>query len=332
MHLEKFLFVLSALIICTIALNFLDQEWKEWKIKYGKKYITLEKELYRRKAWEATWEKVQKHNQLADQGLTSYRMAMNHFADLTTEERNSKSCLSRGISHAQIKVDSHSYEKNIGIPNEVDWRKSKCMSPPRNQGGYCGSCWAFATIGVVETRYCIKKKKLLTLSEQLLVDCDESDEGCCGGYPIQAMAFVTKNGVMRAKDYEYSEKKAECEYNPDKAIMLNVTKYYSLPDESDMAAAVAYEGPLAVGIASGEDFQLYSEGIFEGKCAPSPTHAIIIVGYGTQPAQDENGKDTDYWIIKNSWSQQWGENGYGRMKRNIDQCNITAMVSALDLK
>ncbi|KAG8440364.1 hypothetical protein GDO86_006206 [Hymenochirus boettgeri] len=329
MHFEKYLLALSAIAICASASRF-DREWNSWKSKYGKKYVSPSKELYRRKAWEATWEKVQKHNQLADQGLTSYRMAMNHFADLTTEERNSKNCLlSKGTSQTP-KINSYSHAQSSTIPDEVDWRKSNCMSPPRDQGDFCGSCWAFATVGVIESRYCIKTNKLLKLSEQQLVDCDEHDDGCCGGLPVQALDYVAQNGVMMRKDYEYSEKKATCEYEPEKAIMLNVTKYYMLPSEENMAAAVAFEGPLTVGIGVTEDFMLYNGGIFEGSCAEEPNHAIVIVGYGTEPAEDEDEEDTDYWIIKNSWGEKWGEKGFGRMKRNIDQCQISNMVATID--
>ncbi|MEE6516430.1 hypothetical protein FKM82_025878, partial [Ascaphus truei] len=293
MHLDKHLLVFSMILICASASHFLDQEWNTWTSKYEKKYATLNDALFRRSAWEATWDKVQKHNQLADQGLTKYRMAMNHFADMTTEERNSKSCLlSKGKSPTPANVPTYTYRKNTNIPEEVDWRKSKCMNPVKNQGSFCGSCWAFATVGVIETRYCIKKKELLLLSEQQLVDCDPRNEGCCGGFPINAMEYVAHAGVMKSQDYEYTQSKLTCLYKPDEIIKLNMSKYYILPGEENMAASVALEGPLTVGIAAGEDLQLYKEGIFDGECAESANHAIIIVGYGTSD-------DEDYWIIKN---------------------------------
>ncbi|KAE8617475.1 hypothetical protein XENTR_v10009085 [Xenopus tropicalis] len=332
MHLDKYLFAISAIIVCASASHFLDQEWNAWKSKYEKKYVTLDKELNRRKAWEATWEKVQKHNQLADQGLKSYRMAMNQFADLTDNERSSKSCLlPREKSLNPVKAESYSYT-SITIPKEVDWRKSNCVTPVKNQGTFCGSCWAFATVGVMESRYCIRTKELLNLSEQQLVDCDEINEGCCGGFPIKALEYVAQHGVMRNKEYEYSQKKATCEYDSDKAIHMNVSKFYILPGEENMATSVAIEGPITVGIGVSSDFQLYSEGIFEGDCAESPNHAVIIVGYGTEHANDKEEEDKDYWIIKNSWGKEWGEDGYVKMKRNINQCSITEMAATIDFR
>lgn len=59
---------------------------------------------------------------------------------------------------------------------------------------------------MIEIQNCLKSKKLVELSEQQLVDCDSANEGCCGGVPAKALEYVTRNGVMGAKDYEYSEK------------------------------------------------------------------------------------------------------------------------------
>ncbi|KAM4748968.1 cathepsin L-like proteinase [Rhinophrynus dorsalis] len=332
MHLDKYLLVFSTIVICGSASLFLDQEWNAWKSKYGKKYVTPNRELFRRKAWEASWEKVQKHNQLADQGLTSYRMAVNQFADLTTEEWNSKSCIrSSEKSKPLSSIPTFNYRNNNDIPPNVDWRKSNCVTPVKNQGTLCGSCWAFSTVGVIESRYCIKKHKLINFSEQQLVDCDDTSEGCCGGFPIDALAYVAENGIMRRKDYKYTESKLECKYNLKKATKLNVTKYYTLPGEKNMASSVALEGPIIVSIGVSEDFQKYSEGIFDGDCAEEVNHAVIIVGYGTQPAIDENGEDIDYWIIKNSWGKEWGDNGYVKMRRNIKQCGIEEEAAAVDI-
>ncbi|KAM4748062.1 cathepsin K-like [Rhinophrynus dorsalis] len=329
MHLDKHLLVFATIIFCASAAHFLDQEWTTWKSKYGKKYVTPDNELFRRKAWEANWEKVQKHNQLADQGLKSYRMETNHFADMTSEEMNSKSCILPSTAKS-LHVPMHSYGNNMDIPKEVDWRKSNCVAPAKNQG-ICGSCWAFATVGVIESRYCIKKGDLMTFSEQQLVDCDDKDEGCCGGVPLKAMYYVAHNGIMKSKDYEYKQAQFTCLYKNEEAIKLNISKFYSLVDEENMASAVALDGPVTVGIASSDDLQLYSEGIFDGGCAEDVNHAIIIVGYGTEPAKNEGEEATDYWIIKNSWGEEWGEKGFAKVKRNVNQCKIEEMVATADI-
>ncbi|XP_053575859.1 uncharacterized protein LOC128665145 [Bombina bombina] len=327
MYWDKYMLILSAITICSTDSHFLDQEWNAWKLNYDKKYITSDDEEFRRQVWEATWDKVQKHNQLADQGLKKYRLAVNHFADMTPKERESRSCfLTSGKSSTPVYDLAH----NSNIPDEVDWRKTKCMTPVKNQGDFCGSCWAFATIGVIESRYCIKTDELLELSEQQLVDCDTNDNGCCGGHPVLALDYVAHFGIMKSKDYEYANKNLECSFNDKEALKLNLTKYYILPGEQNIAASVANDGPVSVGFAADEDFMFYSEGIFDGYCAPYANHAIIIVGYGTKEGEDEDDNE-DYWIIKNSWGDMWGENGYAKIKRNVNMCEIGDDASTLDL-
>ncbi|KAJ1166661.1 hypothetical protein NDU88_007060 [Pleurodeles waltl] len=254
-----------------------------WKSKYGKKYLTADDEEFRRSAWEATWHKVRDHNLLADRGNKSFRLKMNHFADLTTQERNSRGC------------------------------------------DYCGSCWAFATVGVIESRYCIKYKKLLELSEQQLVDCDTRNTACCGGKPARAFEYISAKGIMTSEDYEYVEYPEKCSYTREESIQLNMSKYYLLPDESNIAAAVAFDGPVTVGFAAVEDFMLFDgEGIYDGKCAKEANHAIIIIGYGTED-------DEDYWIIKNSWGTDWADNGYAKVRRNSNQCEIAEEAATADI-
>ncbi|XP_075064257.1 cathepsin L-like proteinase [Mixophyes fleayi] len=331
MHLDKQLFALSAIIICASSSHFLDQEWNAWKSNYEKKYVTLHDEQFRRKAWEETWNMVQKHNRLAKQGLTKYTMAMNRFADMTPEERSSRNCLSKKGNLSVMKnIPVQVHEKNLNIPESVDWRDSKCVTEIKDQGDFCGSCWAFATVGVIESHYCIKKKEQIVLSEQQLVDCDNVDDGCCGGLPTNALEYVARHGVMKAKDYEYSQKKFTCLYKPDDAIKFNLTKYYVLPGEDNMASSVALDGPITVGIDASSDFMMYGNGIFMGECGEQPNHAVIIVGYGTEHDEKED-EDIDYWIIKNSWGKKWGDNGYGKMRRNTNLCGITTMAASLDL-
>ncbi|XP_069083978.1 cathepsin S-like isoform X1 [Pleurodeles waltl] len=324
MQVMQAVLLLPALLAFSIASKHLDQEWETWKSKYGKKYITDDDEAFRRSAWEATWHKVRDHNLLAGRGNKSYRLEMNHFADMTTHERNSRGCLKVPRS-AEKPMEVQNYRPAIDLPEEVDWRKENCVTKPKNQGSYCGSCWAFATVGVIESRYCIKHKKLLDLSEQQLVDCDSRNEGCCGGFPSTALEYVSENGIMKRENYEYVERAKMCAYKQKETIKMNISKFYVLPEESNIAAAVAFEGPVTVGFAVSEDFQLFNgDGIYDGDCAEEANHAIIIVGYGTE----DNG---DYWIIKNSWGTEWADNGYAKVRRNSNQCEIAGMAATADI-
>ncbi|KAG9489493.1 hypothetical protein GDO78_005462 [Eleutherodactylus coqui] len=330
MQLEKLVLILSAVIACVFSSKLLDQEWQAWKAKHEKKYSNFRDEMFRRKAWEETWHKVQKHNELANQGLSKYRMAMNKFADMTPQERTSRKCFNSNrmsTSHDNVPVQD-SY-RTLNMPKSKDWRDSNCVTHVKNQG-HCGSCWAFATVGVFESHHCIKTKELINFSEQQLVDCDTGNDGCCGGLPEKAMAYVTKHGIMKSQDYEYADKQFNCLYKPDNSLAFNVSKYYLLPGEENMAMSVAFDGPISVGIDASDDFSMYCNGIFDGDCSTEPNHAVIVVGYGTEHDQ-ASGEDTDYWIIKNSWSADWGEEGYVRMKRNENKCGIGSDASSVDL-
>ncbi|XP_072004084.1 cathepsin L-like [Engystomops pustulosus] len=329
MYLQKLVLVLSAVIGCVLSTDFLNKEWEEWKTKHEKKYGSFHDEMYRRKAWEATWSKVQKHNELADQGLSRYRMCMNQFADMTPAERTSRKCFSSRRAPSQYDAPVQDYPINHNIPKSVDWRDSNCVTHVKNQA-MCGSCWAFAAVSVLESHHCIKSKELVEFSEQQLVDCDSKNKGCCGGMPEDGMAYISSHGIMKAKDYEYSAKQDSCEFKPDNAMNLNVTKYFILPEEDNMAMSVAFGGPIAVGIDASDDFQMYCNGIFEGDCSQSPGHAVVIVGYGTEH-DNKSDEDIDYWIVRNSWGAGWGDQGYVKMRRNVNLCGIGSHASSVDL-
>ncbi|XP_068128655.1 procathepsin L-like [Hyperolius riggenbachi] len=330
MHLDKYLLVLSAIFLCVSCSLLLDQEWKAWKSKHEKTYATPYQEEFRRKAWEQTWHKVQKHNQKYEEGLTKYTMAVNTFADLTQEERDSKSCLSgKGKPFRQTETPVHSYVKDFDLPESIDWRDKNCVTPVKDQG-LCGSCWAFSAIGVLESLHCIQTGELVQFSEQQLVDCDDTDDACCGGFPKNALRHVIHNGIMKAKDYEYAAKQSACAYKPDEAIKFNVSKYYILEGEDNMASSVALGGPITVGLGAGGDFHLYNSGIFTGDCPEQPNHAVIIVGYGSEHDK-ESDETVDYWIVRNSWGKGWGDNGYIKMQRNVNLCGIDTMPASMDL-
>ncbi|XP_029431341.1 ervatamin-B-like [Rhinatrema bivittatum] len=319
------LLLLAWIVGCSaMSSEFLEDEWKMWKNKYEKNYATLEEETHRRENWEATRKKVLEHNQLADQGKKKFRLTMNHFADMSSEDRNSRNCL-LPIESRKTKARSYRRKTSLNIPDEVDWRKEKCVTPVRNQGAYCGSCWAFATVAVLESRYCIKYKELIKLSEQQLLDCDRVDEACCGGLPRNAFRYISDHGIMKRNEYEYEERANACQYEKNEILKMNISKYYVLPDEENMAMSVAFDGPVTVAIGSHEEFQLFDgKGIYDGECTEKVNHAIVIVGYGTE-------EGTDYWIIRNSWGESWADGGYAKVPRNVNKCLIGEEAATADI-
>ena len=100
-----------------------------------------------------------------------------------------------------------------------------------------------------------------------------------------------------------------------------LTKPFSV---EELENAVANVGPISVGVAVNKNFLFYAEGVFDDETCSSAVedqaHAVLAVGYGT-----ENGKD--YWIIKNSWSTWWGDEGYIKIARKGNICGVATSPS-----
>nr|1S4V_A Chain A, cysteine endopeptidase [Ricinus communis]1S4V_B Chain B, cysteine endopeptidase [Ricinus communis] len=218
------------------------------------------------------------------------------------------------------------------VPASVDWRKKGAVTSVKDQG-QCGSCWAFSTIVAVEGINQIKTNKLVSLSEQELVDCDtDQNQGCNGGLMDYAFEFIKqRGGITTEANYPYEAYDGTCDVSKENAPAVSIDGHENVPenDENALLKAVANQ-PVSVAIdAGGSDFQFYSEGVFTGSCGTELDHGVAIVGYGTTI------DGTKYWTVKNSWGPEWGEKGYIRMERGISDkeglCGI-AMEASYPIK
>ena len=176
----------------------------------------------------------------------------------------------------------------------------------------------------------ISSGKLISLSEQELVDCDTSgeDQGCNGGLMDDAFKFIEQNkGLTTESNYPYQGTDGTCNRNKAGHPAAKINGYEDVPanNEKALQKAVAHQ-PVAVAIdAGGFEFQFYSSGVFTGECGTDLDHGVAAVGYGTS---DDGLK---YWLVKNSWGTEWGEEGYIRMQKDVAEkeglCGIAMQAS-----
>ncbi|XP_074547873.1 cathepsin L.1 [Halichoeres trimaculatus] len=324
------LVVAAALAVASCAsVSLEDLEFHAWKLKFGRTYSSPSEESLRRQIWLNNRKVVLVHNIMADQGIKSYRLGMTYFADMENQEYKhliSLGCL--GAFNSSRSGSTFFHLPQLGdLPATVDWRDKGYVTDVKDQK-QCGSCWAFSATGSLEGQNFRKTGKLVSLSEQQLVDCsgDYGNMGCSGGLMDQAFQYIKANGGIDTEDsYPYEAEDGQCRFNPA-TIGATCTGYVDVKegDEDALKEAVATVGPVSVGIdASQMSFQLYESGVYdEPDCSSTELdHGVLAVGYGT-----DSGKD--YWLVKNSWGLSWGTKGYIMMSRNKDnQCGIATAAS-----
>ncbi|XP_050300878.1 procathepsin L-like [Anthonomus grandis grandis] len=298
--------------------------WKTFKETHNKIYETAKEEQLRKSVFLYNKEKINQHNLEYEIGLHTYTMGVNQFTDLTEEEffdfYTMKASQDQHYTFTQESDLFSSIYKYINIsqlPKDVDWRKYNVVSRVKNQG-HCGACWAFATTGALEAQWARRTKKLVSLSEQNLVDCSwfYGNHGCSGGWMENAIDYIINNhGIDTEQSYPYLARNFFCHYNP-RAKGATASQVVLTKNELELQAAVATVGPVAVAIEVSSNFYKYSRGVYDDDaCGQNANHALLVVGYGV-----EEGKP--YWLVKNSWGPSWGEEGYIKMVRNRNLCGI----------
>jgi len=252
-------------------------------------------------------------------------MAINEFTDLTSNEF----AIGRigGYVPRRLRRSSKSVTPSkVALPNSVDWTTQGAVTPVKNQQ-QCGSCWAFSTTGSVEGAEKIYKGKLVSLSEQMLVDCSGNygNQGCNGGLMDDAFQYIIHTGGLCSEAaYPYTAQDGTCQSSSCSLVPQSaITAYTDVTSDSDVALATAVaQQPVSVAIEADQaSFQSYSSGVMTAGCGTALDHGVLAVGYGTDGG-------VDYWKVKTSWGASWGMSGYILLARGASynggagQCGI----------
>ncbi|XP_072948109.1 uncharacterized protein [Epargyreus clarus] len=292
----------------------------KYKHQHKKQYKNKEHKM-RKAIFEKNWRKVIAHNRKN----LSYKLSINQFSDRTEEELKHLTATSPS-PHGVGSVDFPHTEEELttivaDLPENFDMRLDGVISHIKNQGS-CGSCWAFSTTAAVEGALARNNGgRNLDLSEQSLIDCAWSynNGGCDGGFLDGAFKYIVEHGIPSQREYgTYLAEDGHCAVK-NMSEVLKVKGFARVPPRSinAMKYALYKYGPVSVAIYAGDSFVQYSSGIFyDIECTDQPriNHGVTVVGYGVRD-------DTTYWIVKNSWGEDWGQDGYALMSATNDNCN-----------
>ncbi|KAJ8599177.1 hypothetical protein CTAYLR_010153 [Chrysophaeum taylorii] len=290
-----------------------ERKWGIFKRKFGKSYASPEEEAAAFAAFLENDAAIVAHNAKP----SNYSLGHNAFSDMRwaqfREER-----IGGYRPRERTREPPPRRNANSTVPDSIDWVALGAVTGVKDQGS-CGSCWAFSTTGSLEGAYQIASGKLVSLSEQMLVDCDTKDDGCEGGLMDDAFAWIDANGGICAEaDYSYAGVDESCSASCVDVVSLTSYDDVAELDEEALKEAVAQQ-PVSVAIEADKSvFQLYSSGVLDSTaCGTSLDHGVLIVGYGTLD-------DIDYWKVKNSWGASWGLDGYVLIARGENVCGIAA--------
>lgn len=297
-----------------------DENFDTFMKHHMKKYHDETEHEHRRNIFRQNMRYIHSMNRA---GLT-YKLAANHFTDQTNQEIR----LLRGkLRSSGFNGGSpfHYTAKDVDdLPEQMDWRLYGAVSSVKDQA-VCGSCWSFGTVGTLEGALFLKTGKLTRLSQQALVDCSWGfgNNGCDGGEDFRVYQWIMKHGGIPTEESYGPYLGADGYCHAENATMVAPIKGYVNVTSGDITAlkvALFQHGPISVAIdAAHKAFSFYANGVYYnpecGSGEDSLDHAVLAVGYGIM-------KGEPYWLVKNSWSTYWGNDGYVLMSQRNNNCGV----------
>ncbi|KAL5575151.1 hypothetical protein UlMin_016850 [Ulmus minor] len=289
----------------------LSEKHKQWMAEHSRSYADSAEREKRFKIFKDNVDFIEKFN---SEGNHTYKLGINRFSDLTDEEflryyTGSK----KPITSNPSPYKSFKYENVTNIPDSLDWREQGAVTKIKDQG-QCGCCWAFSAVAAVEGITKITRGNLVSLSEQQLLDCvTTGSSSVCeeGGMKNDAFRYIIQNGgITTEEQYQYMAAQGTCQTEREQNAAAQISGYEDVPKNDEEALLKAVIGQPVGASVDATSLKSYQGGILPGDCGNSLNHAVTVIGYGTS----EQG--IKYWLIKNSWGERWGENGYAKIERD----------------
>jgi cathepsin F len=296
----------------TLDNDTITQMFDEFKTTYNKSYASIEEENLRYNYFNRFLEVIDERNNndtYAVHGITK-------FADLSSDEFKKVSLGYKPIANANANANAKIAQINNyeGTETYVNW--ANVYTTGVKDQGYCGSCWAFSATEQIESD-AIRLGLLNitdTLSPEQIVQCDSVDDGCDGGNTETAFEYVrTAGGIERNEEYPYTsyyDVTGICESESSEFI-VTVDEYYLLTDEDAMMSHIFSTGPISICLDA-STWSSYVSGIIT-TCGKEVDHCVQAVGLN---------KEEGYWIVRNSWGIEWGNEGYIWLESGSNMCNI----------
>lgn len=220
--------------------------------------------------------------------------------------------------------------KRTTLPIKWDWRKHGGVTSVKDQGA-CGSCYAFGSIGIIESYILIDSGNAYDLSEEQGKNCMWEATGCLGGSVIWDMNIFTQNGVILEKDFPYNPSTGLCKNIEPK---FRVTEWNMLSAEKTLSQDIMKNyildnGPIVTSLIvdsweSNYNGSYVLSNLDNNLDRGDKSHCVLVVGWNDS-LSDKNV--SGHWIFKNSWGDNWGDNGYGYIE--YDTANIGAHASVI---
>lgn len=226
--------------------------------------------------------------------------------------------------------------------------------------GSCLSCWAVGAVTAMSDRYCIhsnQTKHFQFSANDLLACCSDCGHQCLGGMKDYAWIYWHKHGIVSGggygsgtgcRPYQYEP----CKFGDDGEIYCepDLTKLeppkcvrkcqsgYEVDYEDDLKFGeqpygvgksvrqiqmeIMTNGPVEAAFTVYEDFLHYTGGVYRYKKSREyGQHSVRLLGWGVE-------NNTDYWLAANSWGSKWGDKGFFKIQRGVNQCGIEEDVAA----